>query len=87
MSDLPIKIKELIMSDLPIKIIVADGAFDGMDQDEVDSILAEIQAMAESGELMERGELVDMNELADEEPEAYRQVLAALAQFDTPTLH
>lgn len=70
-----------------MKIEIAPGAFDGLDQDEIDEIMAEIQALADSGELMESSSVVDMDELAEEEPELYRALVSRLADIKPQTLH
>ena len=74
------------MSNPPMKIEIAPGAFDGLDQDEIDEIMAEIQALADSGDLLNESVPVDMDELAEEDPELYRLLLARRADIN-PTLH
>jgi len=59
------------MTDKPIKIEFAPGAFDTFDgtQEELDELVAEIKRMFESGEIMEKSTPVDFDALVEEDPE------------------
>lgn len=56
-----------------LKVTFVPGAFDNFEgtQDELDSLVAEIQKMVESGELLERSEPIDLDYLEHEDPELY----------------
>lgn len=61
------------------KIVFAPGCFDSFEgtQEELDSMIAEITRMAESGELLENSQEVDFDELDAEDIEMIEQMVAA----------
>lgn len=73
--------------DKPLKLVIMDGAFDGLDQDEIDDIMVEMQQMIDSGELLEQSTPVDMDELAEEDPELYALLVCQLNKADPSRLH
>lgn len=73
--------------DKPWKIMVADGAFDGLDQDEIDEIMAEMESMIESGELFDNAEPLDMDQLAIDDPELHEKLTASLDMLPDRVLH
>ena len=75
------------MDDKSITVMIADGAFDGMDQEEVDEIMEHIQDMIDSDTLFENAEPVDMDQLVIDEPDVYREICKAVDSFTPPTLH
>lgn len=52
----------------PMKIVFTEGCFDDFDgtQEELDELVAQLTAMAESGELLEQATAVDLEEIEDE---------------------
>ena len=67
-----------------IKIVFAPGCFDEFEgtQEELDSMMEEIQRMADTGELFENAELVDfdnLEELAQEDSD-YQLILDKLVE-------
>ena len=73
--------------DKPLKIVVMDGAFDDLDQDEIDGIMEELQELVESGELMENSTPVDMDALAIEDPKMFKLLSEAMDTLLGRTLH
>ena len=73
--------------DKPWKIVVADGAFDGLSQEEIDELMADMEQMIESGELFENSEEVDMEQLAIDDPELYKKLSETLDMELPRTLH
>ena len=76
-----------------MKIVFAPGCFDSFEgtQEELDSMIAEITRMAESGELFEKARPVDLNpeeleELIEADLNDPEGILAALAATSTRTL-
>ena len=67
--------------DKELKLVFAPGCFDNFEgtQEELDEMVAQIQAAFESGELFESAREVDMVELEEEYPD----VLEALAAADS----
>lgn len=63
------------------KIVFAPGCFDTFEgtQEELDSMIAELTRMAESGELLENSREVDFDELDAEDIEMIEQMVAAQA--------
>lgn len=63
-----------------MKIVFAPGALDDFEgsQEELDAMVAEIQALAESGELFDRSEPVDFDKLLNEDPETLESILTQL---------
>lgn len=61
------------------KIVFAPGCFDSFEgtQEELDSMIAEITRMAESGELLENSQEVDFDELDVEDIKMIEQMVAA----------
>lgn len=77
-----------------MKVTFAPGCFDNFDgtQEELDALVAEIQAMADSGELENAAVPVDIyQDLSDVDEEelqdALEDVIKTLIQSDTRTLH
>lgn len=66
-----------------IKIVFAEGCFDGFDgtQEELDELIAQIQEMADSGELFERA--VPVGTLEDIEEEVLEDILPMLTNKNT----
>ena len=62
----------------------APGAFNSFEgtQEELDEMIAELTAMAETGELFENSEPVDLDELFDQDPQAAMQIANAIGLFD-----
>jgi len=62
------------MSEEPkeLKLVFAPGCFDSFEgtQEELDELMAEIQASFDSGEMLEKGTAVDLDDLSDEDFEA-----------------
>lgn len=52
-----------------LKVVFAPGCFDQFEgtQEELDEMIAQITAMAESGELLEQSTVVNLDDLSDEE--------------------
>lgn len=63
-----------------LEIKFAPGCFDNFtgSQEELDELMAEIQAMADSGELFEQSQLLDIDELIDEDPDFAESLLRQL---------
>ena len=59
------------MSEKPkeLKLVFAPGCFDTFEgtQEELDELMAEIQASFDSGEMLEKGTAVDLDDLSDED--------------------
>lgn len=59
------------MSDAPkeIKLVFAPGCFDTFEgtQEELNELMADIQASFDSGEMLEKGTAVDLDDLSDED--------------------
>jgi hypothetical protein len=51
-----------------VKLVFAPGCFDSFNgtQEELDELMAEIQASFDSGELLEEGTAVDLDDVSDE---------------------
>jgi hypothetical protein len=73
--------------DKPWKIVVADGAFEDLSQEEIDEIMAEMESMIESGELFENAEPLDMDQLAIDDPELHEKLSASLDMMPDRVLH
>jgi hypothetical protein len=60
-----------------LKLVFAPGCFDSFDgtQEELDELMAEIQAAFDSGELLEQGTLVDYDDLSDEDLETVAKLV------------
>lgn len=62
------------MSEAPkeLKLVFAPGCFDTFEgtQEELNELMAEIQASFDSGELLEKGTAVDLDDLSDEDYDA-----------------
>jgi hypothetical protein len=58
-----------------MKIVIADGAFDGISEEEKEEIIAEIKAAIADGSFFSEAEPVDLDQLAAEDPEAYEKLL------------
>lgn len=63
---------------------IAPGAFDNFDgtQEELDNFIAEITAMAETGELFQESEPLDLEALFEEDPEMAIDLAGKLGLFD-----
>lgn len=61
------------MNDKPLKLEFATGCFDNFDgsQQELDSLIAEINALVESGELFEDAISVDLDEFEEMASDEY----------------
>jgi hypothetical protein len=61
------------MNDKPLKLEFAPGCFDNFDgsQQELDSLIAEINALVESGELFEHAISVDLDEFEEMASDEY----------------
>lgn len=72
------------MSDTPFKVVVPPEVLAQMEQtipaDELQTLLNEVQRLAESGELFEQSEPVDLDELQRTDPEEYAALMQALQQ-------
>jgi len=68
-----------------LKIEFAPGAFDGFEgtQEELDSIIAEITQLAESGELFDESTSVDIDELMEDDPEAAEAILRGFSNLSS----
>jgi len=66
----------------PMKVVFAPGCFDGFEgtQEELDSLVTEIQRMIDSGEFEENMIAVDE---ADVPPEVLEQIAAHVAEYET----
>jgi len=64
-----------------LKLVFAPGCFDTFEgtQEELEELMAEIQASFDSGEMLEKGTDVDLDSLSDEDYEALMR-----AVDDTP---
>lgn len=78
----------------PLKVVFAPGSLDNFDgtQEELDAMIAEIQAMADSGELENAAVPIDLYEDlsdidAEELQDALDEVIKTLIQSETRTLH
>ena len=62
------------------KVVFDPGCFDDFEgtQEELDSLMAEILRMAESGELEKSSRLVDFEKLSDTDPEIAEKLLSSL---------
>ena len=62
----------------PTKIVFAEGCFDEFDgtQEELNELISQLTAMAESGELLEKSVPVDLDNIDDED----RDIISALNQ-------
>lgn len=69
-----------------LKLVVAEGAFDGVPPEEAEMILKEIQAMIDAGTLLENSEEIDLDFLAEDEPEMYEALMEQSAKA-LPTIH
>ena len=62
------------MSEEPkeLKLVFAPGCFDTFEgtQEELNELMAEIQASFDSGEMLEKGTAVDLDDLSDEDFDA-----------------
>ena len=79
----------------PLKIVFAPGCFDNFEgtQEELDTMIAELTRMAESGELLEKSQPVDLEvspeefeELIEADLNDADSLLAALAATSTRSL-
>lgn len=68
------------------KIVIAEGAFDGVPPEDVEAILKEMQAMLDAGALFEHAEKVDLDFLAEDEPEVYEALMEQTSKA-IPTIH
>jgi hypothetical protein len=68
-----------------LKLVFAPGAFDTFEgsQEELDSLIAEIQAAFDNGELMENSTPVDMESLIDTDPALAESIFNSLESVDT----
>ena len=66
------------------EIKFAPGAFDHFDgtQDELNSLMAEIKNMVESGKIFEESKPVNMDELQEEDPELYEVLMKQIDNLD-----
>jgi hypothetical protein len=73
----------------PLKIVFAPGALDNFEgtQEELDEMIAEITALAETGELEEMAQPVDFEDEDPELQDAIEDMIKSLIQSDTRTLH
>ena len=73
----------------PLKIVFAPGALDNFEgtQEELDELIAEIQALAESGELEEMAHPVDFEDEDPELQDAIEDMIKSLIQSENRTLH
>lgn len=78
----------------PLKVVFAPGALDNFDgtQEELDAMIAEIQALADSGELENAAVPIDLYEDlsdvdAEELQDALDEVIKTLIQSENRTLH
>ena len=57
----------------PMKIVFAEGCFDEFDgtQEELDELISQLTAMAESGELLEKATSVDLDDIDDDDTEIH----------------
>lgn len=80
---------EKAMSDLSdVRVVIVDGALDGLEDGEVEELMAFFKKALEDGTLTEISEPVDMDELADEDPELYALLVERLEALENkPTLH
>lgn len=80
---------EKAMSDSSdVRVVIVDGALDGLEDDEVEELMAFFKQALEDGTLTEISEPVDMDELADEDPELYALLVERLEALENkPTLH
>ena len=65
-----------------LKLVFAPGCFDTFEgtQEELDELMAEIQASFDSGEMLEQSTPVDLNNLSDEDLEAIASTQPRLIQ-------
>jgi hypothetical protein len=78
--------------DPKFKIKFAPGAFDNFDgtQEELDEVIADITAQAESGELLSNSEPIDLATMFEEEPEiaiAIANKIGLLEELDDELLY
>jgi hypothetical protein len=76
------------------KLVIADGAFDDVPEEDREELMKEIQAAFERGDFFTQGEPVDLDELEREEPEVYEKLVTQIEKMDVekegqepPTLH
>ncbi|MFY8212812.1 MAG: hypothetical protein ACOVLB_09120 [Candidatus Nanopelagicus sp.] len=64
----------------PINVIFAPGLFDNFEgtQEELDEMLAEIQALADSGELLELAEPIDLDNWTEEDDEMVSELVTKI---------
>lgn len=67
-----------------LKLSFAPGCFDNFDgtQEELDELIAQIQAMVKDGSILEKATLVDIDDLSDEE---YAAISSSIEQDDNST--
>lgn len=67
----------------PLKLVFAPGCFDSFEgtQEELDSLIAEIQKQFESGEIFEKSQPLDMDALEDEDPELAAKIASSLGNI------
>lgn len=61
-----------------MKVVFADDAFDGMDEDEIEELKKEILAKIEDGSFFSESEPVDFNQLEQEDPETYERLMGTI---------
>lgn len=66
----------------PIQIEFAPGCFDNFEgtQEELEQMIAEITAMAQSGELFEKSNPIDLEEMLEEDPEWAEKIINTLSE-------
>lgn len=71
-----------------LKVVFAPGCFDHFDgtQEELDSLLAEINRLVESGEILEKSTPVDLDSMSDDEMSAIAKMMDNL-DTDSRKLH
>lgn len=70
----------MIENKKPINVIFAPGAFDEFEgtQEELDEMLAEIQALADSGELLELATPIDLDDWTEEDDEEVEELVTQI---------
>lgn len=71
------------------EIRFAPGAFNEFDgtQDELNSLMAEIKNMVESGKFLEESKPVDMDALRESDPELYQTLMNQIESINEDTEH